>query len=272
MVEAELAAALVGGALASIGTTLLWRAHLREREQRIGQLNSALSRSKRNWEAVQDMRATWNGRGLEDPCRDLLYKNMWVLEPEYALEVGRFFCNETLRQVFRELKIDAPEGRHKSHYLLERLAEKHDPLSWRPDICGFVSKLRGVGHPSAYAGGKTFLIIELKKPRDTISTTEIDQAYTYASLFRRLQTEGNAWTIPIECLVVGRDFDAGAHEVYSRWGNHVSHAITVRPMRYQDLVARAEALCGISVEEQPTHSAEAANENDLEGKSVVAAE
>lgn len=254
--QVELAALVIGAAITAVVALLVSR----QLVEKLATLERRIEPSKGKCKAVSSMSKLWLRLGDEDPCRDLLFENMWVLEPEYRLQGHRFFKNEALSTIFSALGIKYPDQGYKRWFLLKRLDSKHNPLQWRPDVCGFVTKSASISYPHTATTQKVFLIIEFKKPETELTVRDMDQAYSYANLFRRLQENEVRWDHPIECLVVGGAMGDGVSDIYSRWGANAS-TITVRPITYRALLERARCLLNLTSDETLTIEP-AANENN----------
>lgn len=246
--------AIYGGAAVAVGVALHLlalfeiREKLRTTVEESKSLIHRYERSNKRREALARMRDVWGSKDSpEKECHKLLHENMWVLEPEFVSPSNcPPFSNKALRTIFRTLDIKVPDKPANRWHLLKDFEK--DLLDREPDICGFMNKQTGLGLPYLNEGQQVFLIVELKKAGKRVTKIEFDQAHNYASLFRRLPSPSVTWNIPIECLVIGHEIDDDITDASMRWTSDTRTSITIRPMRYRDLLARAERLCEVFME------------------------
>jgi hypothetical protein len=177
-------------------------------------------------------------------CHDLLFANLWVLEPEFVVQSNRKpWSRNSLGTIFKSLGWEIkPTDKQPWHQLK---SAQNDLTRLQPDICGFFRKTTSVGLPYPNDDSEVFLIIELKKAEKKINRIDMDQAHSYASLFRRLPNTDYAWNVPIECLVIGHDISTDVTDGCMRWSSDVRSSITIRAVKYSTLLARAEQLCSM---------------------------
>lgn len=222
---------------------------------RVVHLSQQLELANSRRAAVLQMREIWgNPESSESRCHDLLHANIWVLQPEYVLPHNqKLFSRQELGTILRDLGIVVPKDPNSRWHFLERV--KNDISGFPPDICGFMTKRTSVGLPYSDPGEEVFLFIELKKAGKVITHYEFDQVHNYASFFRKLPDTQKAWNTPIECLVVGHDLAPGVGDACMRWNSDTRTTITIRPVRWRDLLERAEKLCEMFMELEPASTA-----------------
>jgi hypothetical protein len=202
-------------------------------------------RAKERRNALTQMREVWgNQESAEPACHDLLFANLWVLEPEFVVQSNRKpWSRNSLGTIFKSLGWEIkPTDKQPWHQLK---SAQNDLTRLKPDICGFFRKTTSVGLPYPNDDSEVFLIIELKKAEKKINRIDMDQAHSYASLFRRLPNTDYAWNVPIECLVIGHDISTDVTDGCMRWSSDVRSSITIRAVKYSTLLARAEQLCSM---------------------------
>lgn len=186
------------------------------------------------------MRQIWCDESIDErACHDLLFDNLWVLEPDYCLEspAAKELSLARLMEQFFGGKDEAWAR-----------GFQHDPReAITPDIFACVRTTHSLhAYNPDNAAERTLLIIELKRPGKKIGHAAMDQAFTYACDTLKLIPPEKCQQI--ECLVVGGDIEEGQNTISLFWDETRPRWVNVVPLTYDDLIKRGERLlAGIEV-------------------------
>jgi hypothetical protein len=145
---------------------------------------------------LASLERVWSRGSSERESVRALCENLWVLEPDLKTE-GHIFAGKSLGAV-AEAYFGAPQP---SDDLSAMAARK------KPSAVGMFRRRTAIARPNDQ-GERTLVIIEARRPGDTLNQAVVTAAVGYAHAMRKLVPELGDW--PVECYVIGGAFTEDA--------------------------------------------------------------
>lgn len=193
--------------------------------------DAQLAREKaRDFESrLSEMSTLWlDENSKENPCTELLCKNLWSLGPDLRDSKHIFFDRGQDTIVDNYFPGDrfspAPKFTSKTDY--------------RPDAAGVFyrrTELTRDGNNEQ----KVFVIVEAKAPSEEVTQSVMDEAFQYALNLRRMSKTLSRWDI--ECFALAGKVNPKVRSQLFRIGQ-THHTITVTPITWAALLNRAQSL------------------------------
>jgi hypothetical protein len=145
---------------------------------------------------LSELRNAWSpGTGERESARALC-ENLWVLEPHWVSE-GHVFWGKSLGTV-AESYFGVPLAQDD----LAAMAAKK-----KPSAVGMFRRRSAISKPDD-PGRRTLLIVEARRPGETVGENVVGAAVGYAHAIRKIVPDMGDW--PVECLVIGGAFSDDA--------------------------------------------------------------
>jgi len=183
--------------------------------------------------ALQRMKDVWIDRASPEAdtvrsCEQVLRDNMWVLAPDLLPETINANGRTPLRNIVQQHFGKADPSLPPSALGLN--------LDWTPAICGWFDGRAGI-QPAA---ARSYVIVELLRPRETVGRQAMDRCYAYALALMHAVPELRGERI--QCFVIGEQIAKGVHEIRSSFGPKRDGIVSVTPLTYAVLYARAKSV------------------------------
>jgi hypothetical protein len=170
---------------------------------------------------LMELQRSWSRGVNERESVRALCENLWLLEPGLTSE-GHIFSGKTLG-VVAEAYFGMPQPADDLSMVAARK---------KPAAVGMFRRRTAIARPDD-PGERTLVIIEARRPGDSISQAVVSAAVGYAHAIRKLVPELSQW--PIECLVIGGSIDEDAQFA----ANHAPPGSPVRLATWSGLLTQA---------------------------------
>lgn len=179
-----------------------------------------------------DMKRVWiDNNSLENECREVLAKNMWVFWPDYSL-TNRPIMERKIGNAISDLYNGETDHIQSTSYDIKTNEDS------RVDLCGWADVSANFQPSYSTDRREVLLLIELKRASATIDSKAIEQSFAYATSLMT-QAASELWGEPIDCLAIGGAVSSDTNDIHLRFGAMTHSAIRIIPLTYKTLFARA---------------------------------